>query len=293
MEKIGSLFQGRQTLLSNGKLIDISKPLVMGIINVTNDSFFSGSQFRIRSKIAQRAEQILTEGGTIIDVGACSTRPGSTPVDEAHEIKRLTKALAVIRKKFPDAIISVDTFRANVAKTMHANFGIEIVNDISAGELDANMFQTVADLKLIYVLMHMKGTPKDMQNNPSYNSNNIIRELFGFFTKKIEDLKLLGVKDIIIDPGFGFGKNAEHNYTLLKNLDSFKVFELPILAGISRKSMIYKQLNTCPEKALNGTTALNTIAILNGASILRVHDVKEAVEVINLTGFLNSQPKVK
>jgi dihydropteroate synthase len=291
MEKIGSLFQGRGTLLSNGKLIDISKPLIMGIINVTNDSFFGGSQFRIKSRIARRAEQILLEGGTIIDIGACSTRPGSMPVDEATEIKRLTRALSVIRKKFPDATISIDTFRANVAKVIHTNFGINIINDISAGEMDSNMFRTVADLKLVYVLMHMKGSPRDMQEDPHYD-NDIIKELFGFFTKKIEMLKLLGVKDIIIDPGFGFGKNADHNYTLLKNLDSFKVFELPILAGISRKSMIYKQLNTCPNKALNGTSVLNTIAILNGASILRVHDVKEAAEVIKLTEFYIDQPKV-
>lgn len=291
MEKIGSLFQGRGTLLSNGKLIDISKPLIMGIINVTNDSFFGGSQFRMKSRIARRAEQILLEGGTIIDIGACSTRPGSMPVDEATEIKRLTRALSVIRKKFPDATISIDTFRANVAKVMHTNFGIDIVNDISAGEMDSNMFRTVADLKLVYVLMHMKGSPRDMQEDPHYD-NDIIKELFGFFTKKIEMLKLLGVKDIIIDPGFGFGKNADHNYTLLKNLDSFRVFELPILAGISRKSMIYKQLNTCPNKALNGTSILNTIAVLNGASILRVHDVKEAAEVIKLIEFYIDQPKV-
>jgi dihydropteroate synthase len=292
MEKIGSLFQGRQTLLSHGKLIDISKPLVMGIINVTSDSFFEGSQFRVKSKIARRAEQILTEGGSIIDVGACSTRPGSMPIDEAQEIKRLAKALSVIRKKFPEAIISLDTYRANVVKVIHANFGINIVNDISAGDLDAKMFQAAADLKLIYVLMHMKGTPKDMQENPHYE-NDIIKELFGFFTKKIENLKLAGVKDIIIDPGFGFGKNADHNYTLLKNLESFKIFELPILAGLSRKSMIYKQLNTCPGNALNGTTVLNTIAIQNGAKILRVHDVKEASEVIKLTEFMKHQPLIK
>jgi len=214
------------------------------------------------------------------------------PVDEAHEIKRLTKALTVIRKRFPDAIISIDTFRANVARLMHTNFGIEIVNDISAGELDANMFKTVADLKLIYVLMHIKGTPKDMQDDPKYDQD-IIRELFGYFTAKIESLKLYGVKDIIIDPGFGFGKNADHNYTLLKNLEAFKIFELPILAGVSRKSMIYKILNTCPDKALNGTTVLNTIAILNGASILRVHDVKEAAEAIKITSFLDLQPKIQ
>ncbi len=292
MEKIGSLFQGRQTLLSHGKLIDISKPLIMGVINVTSDSFFEGSQFRMRSRIARRAEQILLEGGSIIDIGACSTRPGSIPVEEAQEIRRLTRALSVIRKKFPEAIISLDTYRANVVKVMHANFGIDIVNDISAGELDPNMFQTVADLKIIYVLMHMQGTPKDMQENPHYE-NDIIKELFGFFTKKVEKLKLAGVKDIIIDPGFGFGKNADHNYNLLKNLESFKVFELPILAGLSRKSMIYKQLNTCPSNALNGTTVLNTIAIQNGAKILRVHDVKEAAEVIKLTEFIKYQPGVK
>jgi len=292
MEKIGSLFQGRQTLLSHGKLIDISKPLIMGVINVTSDSFFYGSQFQMRHKIARRAEQILAEGGSIIDVGACSTRPGSMPVDEAQEIKRLTKALSVIRKNFPEAIVSLDTYRANVIKVIHTNFGIDIVNDISAGELDAKMFQTVADLKLIYVLMHMKGTPRDMQENPRYE-NDIIKELFGFFTKKIESLKLAGVKDIILDPGFGFGKNADHNYTLLKNLESFKIFELPVLAGLSRKSMIYRQLNTNPCKALNGTTVLNTIAIQNGAKILRVHDVKEAVEVIRLTEFLHDQPETR
>lgn len=287
-----SLFQGRQSLLSHGKLINISKPLIMGVINVTNDSFFDGSQFRLKSRIAHRAEQILAEGGSIIDIGACSTRPGSIPVEEKVEIKRLTKALSVIRKKFPDTIISIDTYRSNVIKVMQSNFGIDIVNDISAGELDAQMFQTVADLKLIYVLMHMKGTPSNMQENPTYE-HDIVKEQFGFFTQKIEKLKLLGVKDIIIDPGFGFGKNADHNYTLLKNLESFKLFELPILAGLSRKSMIYKLLNTCPSKAMNGTTVLNTIAIQNGAKILRVHDVKEAAEVIKLTEFLSNQPKIQ
>jgi dihydropteroate synthase len=189
----------------------------MGVINVTNDSFFDGSQFRLKSRIARRAEQILTEGGSIIDIGACSTRPGSIPVEEEVEIKRLTKALSVIRKKFPEALISIDTFRSNVVKVIHSNFGIDIVNDISAGELDAQMFQTIANQKLIYVLMHMKGTPFNMQENPKYE-NDIIKEQFGYFTQKIEKLKLLGVKDIIIDPGFGFGKNADHNYTLLNLL---------------------------------------------------------------------------
>jgi len=292
MEKIESLFHGRQTLLCNGKLVDISKPLIMGVINVTSDSFFEGSQFRMKYRIAKRADQILNEGGKIIDVGACSSRPGSLPVGEDQELKRLDKALTIIRKKYPEAIISVDTFRSNVARRMHENFRIDIVNDNSAGEMDSKMFQTVADLKVSYILMHMKGTPRNMQEDPRYK-NDIIKELFGFFTNKVEKLKLFGVKDIIIDPGFGFGKNLDHNYTLLKNLESFKIFELPILVGVSRKSMVHKLLETCPDKALNGTTVLNTIAVLNGATILRVHDVKEAAEVIKLTDFLKSQPKIQ
>lgn len=292
MEKVRSLFQGRQTIFSHGKLIDISKPLVMGIINVTPDSFYGGSQFRLRYRIARRAEQIINEGGSIIDVGACSTRPGSTSINEDQEIKRLVKAMEVIRKKFPDAIISLDTFRANVVKVIHTNFGVDIVNDISAGELDSKMFQTVADLKLAYILMHMKGTPKDMQENPTYN-NDIVKELIAFFTQKVEILKLHGVKDIIIDPGFGFGKTLDHNYTLLKNLEAFKIFELPLLAGVSRKSMIYKFLNTNPDKALNGTSVLNAFAIQNGASILRVHDVKEASEVIKMVGLMKQQPNIQ
>jgi len=292
MEKVRSLFQGRQTIFSHGKLIDISKPLVMGIINVTPDSFYGGSQFRLRYRIARRAEQIISEGGSIIDVGACSTRPGSTSISEDQEIKRLVKAMEVIRKKFPDAIISLDSFRASVVKVMHTNFGIDIINDISAGELDNAMFQTISDLKLAYILMHMKGTPKDMQENPQYN-NDIVKELIAFFTKKIEILKLHGVKDIIIDPGFGFGKTLDHNYTLLKNLEAFKIFELPILAGISRKSMIYKYLNTNPDKALNGTSILNAFAVQNGASILRVHDVKEATEVIKMVELIRQQPKIQ
>jgi len=292
MEKVRSLFQGRQTIFSHGKLIDISKPLVMGIINVTPDSFYGGSQFRLRYRIARRAEQIISEGGSIIDVGACSTRPGSTSINEDQEIKRLVKAMEVIRKKFPDAIISIDTFRANVAKVIHTNFGIDIVNDISAGELDNAMFQTISDLKLAYILMHMKGTPKDMQENPQYN-NDIVKELIAFFTKKVEILKLHGVKDIIIDPGFGFGKTLDHNYTLLKNLEAFKIFELPLLAGISRKSMIYKFLNTNPDKALNGTSVLNAFAVQNGTSILRVHDVREATEVIKMVGLMKQQPNIQ
>jgi dihydropteroate synthase len=288
MEKLGSFLKGRQTLSCKGKLFNISKPLVMGVINITKDSFFEGSRFTFKYRIAKRAEQILLDGGAIIDVGACSTRPNSTPVDEATELKRLSKAFSIIRKKFPDAILSVDTYRSNVARKMVQEFDVNIVNDISAGELDPEMFKTVADLKVPYVLMHMKGNPANMQENPHYDD--LIGEIFSFLTKKIEQLDLFGVNDIIIDPGFGFGKNIDHNFTLLRNLNAFQIFELPIMVGLSRKSMIYKTLNTCPSKALNGTTALNTIALLEGASILRVHDVREAVDAAKLMEIYNLQP---
>lgn len=262
--------------------------MVMGIINVTDNSFFSASRFRFAHTIAKRAEQILNEGGKIIDVGACSTRPGAGPVSEELEFKRLSKALNAIRKKFPDAIISVDTYRSNVASKMISDFQANIINDISAGAMDTKMFETIAALKVPYILMHMQGTPKTMQSNPTYS--NIIKEIFIYFNERIEKLKLLGVNDIIIDPGFGFGKTIDHNYTILKNLHAFRLFELPVLVGVSRKSMIYKLLDTTPEKALNGTTALNTMALMNGASILRVHDVREAVETIKLFETSKSQP---
>ncbi len=288
MEKLGSFFKGRQTLSCKGKLLDISKPLVMGVINVTRDSFFKGSRFTFSYSIAKRAEQILQQGGTIIDVGACSTRPGSEPVNETNELKRLSKAFTVIRKKFPEAILSVDTYRSAVARKVVNEFDVNIINDISAGEMDAEMFKTVAELKVPYVLMHMQGNPTNMQIKPHYDD--LMGDLFSFFTKKIETLNLLGVNDIVIDPGFGFGKSIDNNYTLLKNLNAFQIFELPVMVGLSRKSMIYNVLNTCPSKALNGTTAVNTIALLKGASILRVHDVKEAAEVIRLMEIYNSQP---
>lgn len=288
MEQIGSHFKQRQTATSQGKLISTAKPMVMGIINVTDNSFFSASRFRFAHTIAKRAEQILNEGGKIIDVGACSTRPGAGPVSEELEFKRLSKALNAIRKKFPDAIISVDTYRSNVASKMISDFQANIINDISAGAMDTKMFETIAALKVPYILMHMQGSPETMQSNPTYS--NIIKEIFIYFNERIEKLKLLGVNDIIIDPGFGFGKTIDHNYTILKNLHAFRLFELPVLVGVSRKSMIYKLLDTTPEKALNGTTALNTMALMNGASILRVHDVREAVETIKLFETSKSQP---
>ncbi|BDX36679.1 dihydropteroate synthase [Tenuifilaceae bacterium CYCD] len=288
MEHIGSHLKQRQTITSNGKIINISKPLVMGIVNVTSDSFFSASRFRFSHSIARRAEQIINQGGTMIDVGACSTRPGAQLVNEELELKRLSRALNAIRKKYPDAIVSIDTFRSNVAKRMVLDFGANIVNDISAGEMDPKMFETIAELKVPYILMHMKGTPNNMQNNPTYE--NVIKEIFIYFNEKIETLKRLGVNDIIIDPGFGFGKTIDHNFTILKNLNAFQLFELPILAGVSRKSMIYKSLNTTPDQALNGTTILNTLALQNGATILRVHDVREALETIKLFELTQKQP---
>jgi dihydropteroate synthase len=289
MEQKRSVFAPRKTLQSNGKLLTIDKPMVMGIINVTSDSFFSGSRYRFSHSIARRAKQIMEEGGQIIDIGACSTRPGAKPVSEQEELKRLDKALSAIRKRYPETIVSVDTFRATVAKWAVKEYRVDIINDISAGQMDSKMFETIAELNVPYILMHMQGTPENMQHNPTYE--NVIRELVLFFNDKIEKLKQLNVKDIIIDPGFGFGKTIEHNYTILRNLETFKLLELPLLVGISRKSMIYKPLNAKPEHALNGTTVLNTYAVLKGASILRVHDVKETVETIKLVDLINAQPE--
>ncbi len=280
MNDIASHFSIKQTMNCNGQLIDLAKPVAMGIVNVTPDSFYGQSRFTMRYRIARRAKQIVAEGGAIIDIGACSTRPGAKLVDEKEEMKRLDRALSVVRKAVPNAIISVDTFRASVAKRMVENFGANIINDISAGEMDADMFATIAKLNVPYVLMHMQGTPASMQVNPQYTD--VVRDIFGFFNKKVEALKLFGVNDVFIDPGFGFGKTIAHNYSLLTHLSSFRMLELPLVAGLSRKSLIYKALGITPSNALNGTTVLNTMALLGGANILRVHDVKQAVETIEL-----------
>ncbi len=290
MDKSSSFFSRKKIIICNGEIIDLSKPLVMGIINVTPDSFYGASRYMMRYRIARRAKQIIDQGGTIIDIGACSTRPGSQLVSEKEELKRLEKALSAVRNVLPNTIISVDTFRSSVAKHVVDNFGVSIINDISAGEMDASMFETIANLNVPYIIMHMQGTPREMQKNPQYE--NVVREVFTFFNQRIEKLKLLGVSDILIDPGFGFGKTIEHNYTLLRNLEAFSLLDLPIVAGLSRKSMIHKHLNISPKQALNGTTVLNTIALNNGAQILRVHDVKEAVETISLVQIFNNQPLV-
>jgi len=264
----------------NGKLMDLSQPQVMGILNVTPDSFYAGSRGVAERDIIDRLRQMTDEGASIIDIGAYSSRPDADDVSTEEEMARLRHALNLVRQHQPDAVVSVDTFRADVARMCVEEYGVAMVNDISAGEMDDEMFPTIARLGVPYIAMHMKGTPQTMQINPQYE--HFLKEIFYFFSEKVQKLRDLGVKDIIIDPGFGFGKTLEHNYQLMNHLEEFKLFGLPLLVGISRKSMIYKLLGTTPEEALNGTTVLNTIALQKGAHILRVHDVKAAVEAVKI-----------
>lgn len=269
------------TINANGQLIDLGTPQVMGILNVTPDSFYSGSRKQTETEIAERVEQILAEGGQMIDIGAYSSRPNADDVSTKEEMERLRRGLRILREKAPDAIVSVDTFRADVAKMCVEEYGVQIVNDISGGEIDKEMFSTVARLGVPYVLMHMKGTPQTMQEAPHYDD--LMKEVLLYFAEKVQQLRDLGQKDIILDPGFGFAKTLEHNYELLSHLEALQIFELPILIGVSRKSMIYKLLGTTAQEALNGTTVLNTICLMKGcANILRVHDVKECVEAVNI-----------
>ena len=265
---------------ANGKLMDLSEPQVMGILNVTPDSFYAGSRAETERDITQRIHQIVNEGASIIDIGAYSSRPNAQHISAEEEMSRLRTGLELIRKHYPKAIVSVDTFRADIARMCVEEYGVAIINDISAGNMDEQMFPTIARLGVPYIIMHMKGTPQNMQENPHYD--HFLKEIFYYFSEKVQKLRDLGAKDIIIDPGFGFGTTIEHNYELMNHLEEFHLFELPILVGISRKSMIYKLLGITPEEALNGTTALNTIALTKGAHILRVHDVKEAVETVRI-----------
>lgn len=265
------------TINVRGKLVDLSEPQIMGILNVTPDSFYSGSRKQTQDEVKERVEQIVAEGGQMIDIGAYSSRPGADDVSQEEEMRRLRMGMGIVREIAPDIPVSVDTFRADVARMCVEELGVDIINDISGGELDKDMFSTVAKLGVPYILMHMKGNPQNMQNNPHYD--NLMKEILMYFAEKVQQLRDLGQKDIILDPGFGFAKTVEHNYELMNHMDELKIFELPILSGISRKSMIYKLLGTNPQEALNGTTILNTISLLKGASILRVHDVKEAREV--------------
>ncbi len=264
----------------NGILTDISVPRVMGILNVTPDSFYAASRQQADEEISTRVLQILEAGADIIDVGAYSSRPGAGDVPADEEMRRLSHALDILRRTAPDAVVSVDTFRAQVARRCVEDLGVQIINDISGGELDAGMFDTVAQLQVPYILMHMKGTPRTMQQEPHYDD--LMTEMLQYFGRKVEQLHEMGVKDIILDPGFGFGKTMAHNYELMRRLQDLQVLGLPLLVGVSRKSMIYRLLGTTPEEALNGTTVLNALALTKGANILRVHDVKAAVETVRI-----------
>ncbi len=268
----------------NGTLIDLSAPKVMGILNITPDSFFDGGKHNNPTAIINQVEKMLGEGATFIDVGAYSSRPGAKHISEEEELDRIIPVIKLLASEFSNILISVDTFRSNVAE-QSIQQGACMINDISAGEMDANMFSTVAKLQVPYIMMHMQGTPQNMQQNPVYN--NVVTDLLYYFSKKIAELQKLGVNDIITDVGFGFGKTIDHNYQLLKHLAQFKNLEKPLLVGLSRKGMLYKPLGITAEFALNATTAANTIALLNGANILRVHDVKEAVEAIKIVELLN------
>ncbi|TAE01079.1 MAG: dihydropteroate synthase [Bacteroidetes bacterium] len=273
------VFQTKKIIKLQGKLLDLSRPVVMGILNVTPDSFYDGGKYNDIDKIIVQAKQMVQQGATFIDIGGYSTRPNAEEVSEKEELQRIIPAILAIKEKMPSVFISIDTFRAKVA-TQAVEAGAVLVNDVSGGSLDSQMFETVAKLGVPYVLMHMKGTPKTMSEHSDYKD--IFSEITDYFTQKIAELTKLGVHDVILDVGFGFAKNMAQNYVLLNKLAYFKSLGLPLMAGISRKSMIYKRLDINADESLNGTTVLNTVALKNGASILRVHDVKEAMEVINL-----------
>lgn len=263
-----------------GEVLDLSTPAVMGILNVTPDSFYDGGSYQSEAKIIGRIHQIVEEGGRIIDVGAYSSRPGAAAVSEKEEIGRLMPAVELIRKYYPHIPVSIDTFRAKVAKEVNTCMGTVIVNDISGGTMDETMFDYVSQAGIPYVMMHIQGTPETMQKNPEYAD--VVKEVGQFFRERVARLEAAGFRQIILDPGFGFGKTLQHNYELLDGMETYKSFGYPLLAGISRKSMIYKLLGGTPADALNGTTVLNTISLLKGADILRVHDVKEAVEAVKI-----------
>jgi dihydropteroate synthase len=269
-----------------GKLIDISSPKVMGVLNLTPDSFYDGNKFDNEKKILNQVEKMLNDGATFIDIGAYSSRPGATHISEDQEKSRIIGTVELLITEFPDANLSIDTFRSSIADEC-LNAGASIINDITASEYDSEILKIAHKHNAPYVMMHLKGMPQDMMKQNKYD--NLIKDIIYYFSKKIEAARTAKVNDIIIDPGFGFSKNIDQNYDILKNLGLLKSLDSPILVGLSRKSMIYKLLKTTPELALNGTTSLNTIALLNGAKILRVHDVKEAMECIKITNQFNKQ----
>lgn len=267
------------TINCKGNLLDLSTPKVMGILNITPDSFFDGGKYKTDADFLKQTEKMLMEGAAIIDVGAYSSRPNAVFVSEAEEIERLSPIVALLVKQFPDIILSIDTFRAEVAKAAIEN-GAAIINDIAAGLLDDNMLNVIAETKVPYIMMHMRGTPQTMATLTHYDD--IVKEMIFYFSERIAAARSLGINDIIIDPGFGFAKTLEQNYEVLQKLELFQMLEVPLLSAVSRKSMIYKLLETSPQEALNGTTFLNTVSLMKGAKILRVHDVKEAVECVKL-----------
>ncbi|HYQ57824.1 MAG TPA: dihydropteroate synthase [Draconibacterium sp.] len=279
-QSAGKFLKRNNTFHLGEREVDLSIPLVAGIVNMTPDSFYEGGKMDDEATLLKSVEQMIADGAGIIDIGAVSTRPGSAPVSTKEELTRLLPAVQTIRKTFPDVVLSVDTFRSWVAVRVIDEVGPIVVNDISGGTLDSKMFETIGKLQVPYILSHIKGTPQNMQDNPEYED--LIREISHYFAEKVKKLNKFGVKEVILDPGFGFGKTVDHNYELLNKLDAFKVFQLPVMAGVSRKSMIWKALDVTPETALNGTTVANTLALMGGADILRVHDVKEAVEAVKI-----------
>lgn len=277
----------QKTLNIRGTLTSLEKPLVMGILNVTPDSFYADSRKQTETAIEERIQTILSEGGQIIDIGGYSSRPDAAEVSSEEEMNRLVFALKILKEHYPEVALSVDTFRSEVASRCVEEYGVGIINDISGGELDGKMFETVARLHVPYIIMHMRGTPQTKQQYTEYGD--MMEEIMFYFAHKVRQLRLLGVNDIILDPGFGFSKTVEQNYTLMSHLREFKEFDLPLLVGISRKSMIYKLLGGTPADSLNGTTVLNTYALLNGADILRVHDVRAAVEAVQIIEQLKTK----
>ncbi|MEO8239811.1 MAG: dihydropteroate synthase [Flavobacterium sp.] len=269
-----------------GQLIDLSIPKVMGILNVTPNSFFDGGKYKNEDEIILQVDKMLSDGATFVDIGAYSSKPSAEFVSEQEEIDRIVPVIELILKHFPKALLSIDTFRAEVAKVSIEN-GAAIINDISAGELDEKMFAIIAQYNVPYIMMHMRGNPQTMQSQTHYDD--IVKEMLFYFSEKVKKARSLGIDDLILDPGFGFAKTTDQNYEVLQKMELFNLLELPLLAGISRKSMIYKTLNNSAQEALNGTTVLNTIALTKGAKILRVHDVKEAMECVTLFNKMNVQ----
>ena len=282
-----TFFSKSRSLNCNGKLLNLSTPRIMGILNITSDSFYDGGKYINVEDAVNRVRQMIAEGADIIDIGAASSKPGAELSKPQDEIDRLSPVLEQIRNEFPNIIISLDTYHAQVAREMIEKYSVDIINDISAGEIDPDMFSTVAKLGVPYIIMHMLGVPGNMQENPEYQ--NITDEIVQYFSEKLYKLRKKGVADVLIDPGFGFGKTNEHNYELLSHTDAFQLFEVPIVAGVSRKSMIYKLLDSTSEDSLNGTTAVHMVLLQKGVQILRVHDVKEAREAVKI--YLESLKK--